>query len=186
MRLTNLDSFGLYTPKTTTMELRDSLQFKAEVLYQDRTTQDVTSEAEWSSGDYTVIEVFEDGLSTAKKAGKAEIFATFRGVEGQTETITVIDPSEANMGRVVQILITPKTLTLKLRDSYQFKAIALYSDKTTGDISSKVEWSSGDYTVVEVFEDGLATAKKPGKTTVFATYKEIEGESEEITVLGTK
>jgi hypothetical protein len=97
--------------------------------------------------------------------------------------ITVIDPSEANMGRVVQILITPKILTLRPKDSCRFKAMALYSDKTTGDISSKVEWSSGDYTVLEVFEDGLATAKKPGKTTIFATYKEIEGESEVITVL---
>jgi len=176
----------LVTPNVTRMELRDSLQFKAVALYQDKTTQEVTTQVEWSSSDYSVIEVFKDGLATAKSLGKAEIFATYQGIEGQSDQIIVFDPSKVKEGRIVQIFVTPNTLTLKQKDSYQFTATALFSDKTIMDITDKVEWYAGDYTVVEVFEDGLATAKKPGKTTIFATYKEIEGESEEITVLGSK
>jgi len=176
----------LVTPNVTRMELRDSLQFKAVALYQDKTTQEVTTQVEWYSGDYSVIEVFKDGLATAKSPGKAEVFATYQGIEGQSDQIIVFDPSKVKEGRIVQIFVTPNTLTLKPRDSYQFMATALFSDKTIMDITDKVEWYAGDYTIVEVFEDGLATAKKPGKTTIFATYKEIEGESEEITVLGTK
>ena len=55
--------------------------------------------------------------------------------------------------------------------SVQLRATARMSDATTQDVSDRVQWRSGDASILQVTPAGLATGVQVGETTVDATYQ---------------
>jgi len=167
------------TPSSPTIARGTTQQLAATVVYTDNTTEDVTSQASWSSSDTSVATVSEaagsEGLATALAKGNTTISATFSGVEGTTE-LTVTDAS------LVSIEITPTSPKVARGTTQQFQATGTFSDSSTQDLTTQVSWSSSDTAVATISDaagsEGLATAIDKGTTTIKAALSGVEGSTE--------
>jgi len=89
------------------------------------------------------------------------------------------------------LVISPTDPSLPVGATMRFTATAHYNDQTTGDITSKVTWSSSDPSVATINSTGLATAVAVGTTTITATstmsnsYSGDEGTSDSTTLTVT-
>jgi hypothetical protein len=71
-----------------TLKVGQTAQFSATGNYADNSTQDLTSQVQWSSSNPAVASVDANGVVTAKGSGTATITATTGGKQGQS-TVTV-------------------------------------------------------------------------------------------------
>lgn len=78
----------------------------AEVTYADGTSDDVTSQATWTSSDDAVATVDAAGIVTAVTEGTCTITAEFGGVS-DTSAITVTNPPEA-------LSVTPASASIEV------------------------------------------------------------------------
>ena len=79
-------------PATATVGVGNSVQLAATGTYSDNSTQDVTTQAQWSSSDTTKVTVSSAGLVTGGAPGTATVRASYGGFAGST-TVTVFQPS---------------------------------------------------------------------------------------------
>lgn len=111
----------------------------------------------WTSSSPTVASVDQNGVVTAKSAGKAVI--TVKTVNGLTSTCTI------NIyGEPTGIKLDKTSLTLKKNDRYTFKP-------TLSGVNPKsaLKWTSSDSSVVSVSTSGAIYAHKGGKATIKVT-----------------
>ena len=72
------------------------------------------------------------------------------------------------------IAVTPNTPTaLVVGATRQFKAMGVYSDKSTADITSKVTWKSSNNAADTISASGLATGVGIGNTNITASMSGI-------------
>lgn len=76
----------------------------------------------------------------------------------------------------VSLRVEPSEMTLKVNETGQFKAIAVYSDNSEQDVTSEASWSVSDPSVASV-ASGLATGLAPGQTGVTATWQGLTGQA---------
>lgn len=112
----------------------------------------------YKSSRKSVAAVDQNGVITAKAAGKAKI--TFKvGKKKRTLTLTVEDPT------IPDAVYLDQTDTVTLKKGDTFRLSAAIPEGAVSDI----RWSSGNRRVAVVSQDGTVTGKKPGKTTITAT-----------------
>ncbi len=70
---------------------------------------------------------------------------------------------------IIEIQISPVNPSVAVGSKQQFKATGDYLDGTVVDLSANVTWSSSDTTIATISSGGLASALKPGLTTITAT-----------------
>jgi len=145
-------------------------------VFSDGTTQDVTTQATWSSGSPGVATVSNaagsQGLASAVDLGQTTIQATFGGFTGATSlTVTAATLSS--------IQVTPTNATIADGTTLQYTATGIFSDGTTQNLTGSVTWASSTSTVATISNatgsKGLATAVDPGSTTISATSGAIVG-----------
>ncbi|GED29906.1 Ig-like domain-containing protein [Brevibacillus centrosporus] len=134
-------------------------QLALTVTYTDKTKEDVTQKADWTSSDSEVATV-EAGLVTAVDSGKTKVKASYGG---KNVTLSV------EVDIISKLAVDQKKLTLREGATQQITATATYSDKSTAIVTEGAEWFSGDSEVVTV-ENGLVTAVGSGKTKVSVKY----------------
>ena len=124
-------------------------------LYRNRTIQlnyaDINDIAQWASSDASVASV-ENGLVTARKAGKATITASYNGFQAST-TVTVLNP-KLSAARLSMYMKAAKTL------------------KVTGGVGNVV-WSSSNRGIATVSSTGAVKGLKPGTVTITAKVSGI-------------
>ena len=80
---------------------------------------------------------------------------------GATATFQVtVNPAELK-----EIIVFPTDQTVPVGTEIPYMAIGKLTDGTTRELKRPI-WSSSDATVVEIDQDGVATAKKPGDAVV--------------------
>jgi uncharacterized protein YjdB len=164
------------TPPGPSLAKGTSLQLAATGTYSDGTSQDLTTQASWSSGDATVAVVSStagsQGRVTGTGTGSTPVTATLAGVSGST-TVGVTAATLAS------IAITPPGPSLAKGTSLQVTATGTYSDGTTQDLTTQASWSSGDATVAVVSNaggsQGRVTGAGTGSTTLTATLAGVSG-----------
>lgn len=134
-------------------------QLALTVTYSDKTTEDVTQKADWSTSDSGIATVAQ-GLVSAVDSGKAKIKAYHAG-----KSVTV--PVEIEV--IAKLAADQKKLALSLGATKQVSVTATYSDKTTAIVTEKAEWATANSEVATVI-NGLVTATGSGKTKVILTY----------------
>jgi hypothetical protein len=77
------------TPANSTINTGSNQQFTATGIYQDTTTQDISSQAIWNSSNPTVATISAAGLATGQSAGSSNITASFNGVTSLSAGLTV-------------------------------------------------------------------------------------------------
>ena len=153
-------------------------QYTAQAIYSDGTSKDVTGAATWASSNTAVAQISDafgsKGRATTFAAGSTTISATFAGVKG-TASLTV------TAATLVSVQVTPFSASVAPGTPVQYRADAIFSDGTSGDVTGMSTWVSTDSTVASVSDafgsKGRANALKTGSVKIRATYKGITGEA---------
>ena len=159
------------TPANPTIAKGTSVQLIATGHFSDSSTEDLTSEASWTSADEATAQVDLQGLVTGLAVGSAGIAASVNGVSGST-TVTV------TAATLSSITISPVNPSIAKGTSVQLTATGHFSDSTTEDLTNEVSWTSGDITIVQVSDasatKGLVTGIAVGSTSVIATLAGVQ------------
>lgn len=148
-----------------------SEQLKAMGTYSGGTTQDLTTSATWSSSDSSVATVSSGGMLSAKASGACSITAKSGSVSGSFS----LNVAPA----LVSIAVTPATVSIAPGTTQQFIATGTYSDNSSQNLTSSVNWSSSNAGAVSISTTspiaGLAMALAPGSATITATSGSVSG-----------
>ena len=160
------------TPAQPSVANGTTVQLTATGTFSDRTTQDLTASAIWTSSSNAIATVSSGGLVRGTGVGSATITATQAGVSGATiVTVTTAVLSS--------ITITPTNTSIAQGTSQQLTATGTFSDGTTQDLTAFVTWISSAPSLVTVSNadgsQGLATGSGVGNATITATQGGLSG-----------
>ena len=113
----------------------------------------------WSTSDYNVVSISQDGLVTAISSGEAKLYATLNIDKTIVDSCTVKVYQPVNE---VKLNITTKSV--KVGETFNLAATISPSDAD----NKNVIWSSEDSELATV-DNGKVTALKPGMVRIFAT-----------------
>ncbi len=147
------------TPAAPVLTNGETQQFTATGNFSDGTSQDVTSQATWSSSDSSIATIDDAGLATAVRAGTVTIAAFFNGVRGTT-TLTVT--------ALTSIVVTPTSQTIAVGGVLQMTATGNFTGAASRDITSLVTWTSSNNNVATVSATGQVQGVNPGSVTIRA------------------
>lgn len=149
------------TPSPLSITLGLSRQLIATGTYSDGTSTNVASQVAWASSNTGVATVTSLGNVVSNHQGTATITATLNGIGGSTE-LTVTPPT------LVSLAIVPASKTIALGTILQLTATGTFTDGTTGDITTGVQWSSSSPLTAVVTTGGLVQSLSQGVTTITA------------------
>ncbi len=159
------------SPDQVSLPLGLTKQLTATALFSDDSTSNVTSLVDWKSGNNNVVAVSENGVITAKAiTGTTPVEITASAtVDNQFYEVTI----EVTVTNAVisDFVITPKSATIPHGLEHAFTATAIFSDKTTLDVtkSTLVSWSTSDKSIATIDNDtGIATGEDTGQVIITA------------------
>ena len=159
-------------PANANIALGTNQQFTATGTYTDSTTQDLTSTVTWASSDASVAVISNAsgtaGLASSSGIGTANISATLGQVSSST-SLTV------GTAAIVSIAVSPSNASIPLGTTQQFTATGTYTDGSTQDLTSSVNWSASPTNVVSIGADGVALGVAMGSATLTATSGGVQG-----------
>jgi hypothetical protein len=158
-----------------------AVQFSAMGTYSDGTTADCTGQVIWNSSNPAIASISYSGLATAVTLGNTDITAAINGVISNV-VVLEITPSPAP---TLQSIAVSRTVVANLTvgTSEQFKAQGSYSDGSTPDITSQVNWMSTYTDIATISAAGLATGLKPGQTDITASLAGVTSNGITLTVI---
>jgi uncharacterized protein YjdB len=160
------------SPTGASVPANTSQQFSATGSYSDGSSRDITAIVTWNSSLSSVATITTNGLLTGVSAGSTTVSAILGGIT-QSTNVTVTAPT------ISFITVTPVGLTLPIGVNQQYVATATYTDGTSQDLVSGVNWSSSTTSVASISGSGLATTIGAGTTTIVAT---AGGSSDSVTL----
>ncbi|MGI8689019.1 MAG: putative Ig domain-containing protein, partial [Thermomicrobiales bacterium] len=103
----------------------------------------------------------------------------FTGMQQYTITVSTTAPPTLKSIALTGPGGTPPPTTLKVGQSVAITATGTFSDGSTQNLSTQVQWSSSNATVAKVDTTGTVTGESPGTATISAT---LNGVSQSFTV----
>jgi hypothetical protein len=157
------------TPVNPSLVQRTVQQFIATGTYSDNSSRNLTTAVNWTSSVPAVALISNtagsSGVATAVAAGTTTITAAFTGVSAST--ILTVTPAT-----LLSIAVIPTNPNIGVGATQQFTATGTYSNNTTQDLTTTVNWTSSAPAVASISNatgsDGLATAIATGTTTITA------------------
>ncbi|MCM1157097.1 MAG: Ig-like domain-containing protein [Bacteroidales bacterium] len=127
----------------------------------------------WSSSDYGIATVDEDGTVTGVSAGEAVITATAKDGSGISAScrVTVIQESKQPV-QVTEITLNAAEKTIKKNESFQLTAAKVLPDDAD---NREIEWSSSNSKVAMVDGNGKVTGVSAGTAVITAKAKDGSG-----------
>jgi trimeric autotransporter adhesin len=164
------------TPPNPVLAKGTALQLTATGNFSDGSTEDLTTQVSWTSGDNAIAQVSDvlgrQGLLTVLNVGSASISATLKDIH-RSITVTVTAPT------LTALIITPPAPSIAKGTALQLTATGDFSDGTTEDLTTQVSWTSGDNTIAQVSDaagtNGLVTGVSIGNTPITATLGGVHG-----------
>ncbi len=151
------------SPSSGSIALGTSQQFTVTGTFSDGTTQNLTNElAVWRSSNPSVATINGSGLAQTGSTGPLQISASFGG---QTAT-AVFSVSAANL---TSLSISPSSASVALGTPQQFSAVGRFSDGTTENLTSQVNWLSSATYIAGINAQGLATGVGVGTAQISAS-----------------
>jgi len=166
------------TPVNSAVAVGLNRQFTATGVYSDGSTLNITPSVVWASSNIQVATLnangnSNSGVATGQTAGEVQISATLNSVSGAA-TLAVTNAS------LTSINVTPQNPSVLAGLSRQFSAIGSYSDGSSADLTTAVNWTSGTVSVASMnasqqANSGLATALSDGMSLITASLADVEG-----------
>ena len=157
------------TPAQPSVPLGNQQQFSATGMYNDGTSQNLTSTVVWTSSQPGVAAISASGLATTKAAGSSNIKATSPSGPSGSTTLTVTTAA------LVSIAVTPPNPSVPIGATKQFTATGSFSDGSSQNLTSAVTWSAVSTSIASITTGGLAKGLAMGTATVTATSGSISG-----------
>jgi hypothetical protein len=176
-----VSTFTIVRPRVATIDLTPSpavvmqrgttRQFQAFATYTNGTRKDVTAQVLWSSTNEAAATVEnaapdKKGLVTAVAPGDATILATDAESNVQGRSTVFVTGTAAQLAA---IMVTPNPATFAVGQTQPFKAVGVFSDGTSRDVTSEVTWTSSRADVATIDAKGEAKGVAVGETTITAT-----------------
>lgn len=158
------------TPQTTDVDLNGTADLKAQIIYADGSSSDVTEDTNWSVDDATIASVDKNGVITGLKLGTTVIKGKYKGKYENSATVTVVNP-------VLKISPSSPPPTIPINGTIQLQAL-LGAKIVTNEVNWSVD-SSGIATMV-AGSPGLFKGLKPGNATITVIYN---GQTTSITLI---
>lgn len=145
----------IVSPENPLVEEGQRQVFAAQAVYSDGSTEDVTNKVAWETDPNKVANFIGASVCEAAAAGTTRVYALDNAgkLSGMTR-LTVAAPGKAPV--LKKVTISPLNPDIK-DEPVQFKAMGLFSDKSTHEITLLVTWESGNDKVVSIDKRGLAT-----------------------------
>lgn len=152
------------TPSSATLEIGATLQLTATAYPTIATNRNL----KWTTENYSVASVSNDGLVTARGAGKVWIWATATDGSnaGNYCVITVVEAT-----KVKSVTLSEREHTMNVGD--MFTLVATVNPSNAGNKS--VAWSSDNTNVATVSSSGIVTGKSPGIATITCKAQDGSG-----------
>lgn len=168
-------------PATIDGNADDDLQLRAIAEKKSGGTEEVTSDATWTSSNASVVTVDKGGKVSLVDVGTANVTVSYRGVS-ESVKVVVRTPYEA-------LRTTPdKTLKLSMQSApAEVTAFVLQDAQSKQDVTASATWTSSDLVVATVgLSNGkmVITPKSAGTATIKASYKGLTREIK-VTVMPT-
>ncbi|SUB90815.1 Ig-like domain-containing protein [Photobacterium damselae] len=157
-----------------------SLQYTAIGTYTDNSTKNISDQVKWSSRNSLIAELDNFGLLSSKKIGETSISAKLDNISSNLVPLTVTDAV------LVKLQITPAALTIAKGLTYQYEAIATYTDHSTLNVTKQVKWYNNNKSKVEINENGVAKALDIGDAKIYAEFNHIKSNSASFSVTEEK
>ena len=147
-------------------------QFTATGVYSDGSKLDISSQVNWRSAQTAIASVNTDGVATAISPGTTMVTATMGRLSGSTNLAVTA-------ATLMSIGVTPTNMSLASGTTDSLRAIGVYSDNLTLDLTTSVTWSSSAPTVASVRNSagakGITIAVSPGSSMITATLGAMSG-----------
>ena len=166
-----VESIDVIPSPAIVMAPLDRRQFEARGRFSDGVTRVITGNVQWSSSNEAAALVgrtaADNGVVAAVANGDSIIVArdAETGVEGRT-TVFVRGAEPQLVAVIVEPNAGPETVPVG--GTKQFAALGVYADGSSTAITTEVQWSSGDATILTIDGNGLATGVKAGSTAITA------------------
>ncbi|WP_365868109.1 ice-binding family protein [Arsukibacterium sp.] len=161
----------------------ENQQFTATGTYANGTALDISNRVSWTSSAPDIATITNSpgdsdnaahGLATGISAGSSQISATLGGKSAET-TLTVT-------AALTGILVTPANGGVIVGQNLQFTATGVYSDGSSANLTSQVDWVSSDNTVAlpnasMTSSSGLISGVAAGTVQISASIADITAEA---------
>jgi uncharacterized protein YjdB len=154
------------TPGATAVGINGNVQYTATGVFSDNSTEDLTSQAAWSSSVASYAYISNTGLATGVSAGTTTITGTFGGQSGSA-TLKVTTAT------LVSITITPANPIVPPRSKIQLTAIGAFSDGSQIQLSG-VSWRTSSAKYAMANGNGVIRTKKASNNPV-VIYARLNG-----------
>ncbi|WP_298775013.1 Ig-like domain-containing protein [uncultured Shewanella sp.] len=156
-----------------------STQITAKVTYSDASVVNVTNgelyDTSWVSGDASIATIDNQGLLTANSNeinGDVSVSAVYQDGVNRVQGEMMLAVTKAIP---IELVLSSDKSSIAQGQSMPLKAVVIYSDNTTADVSQDngISWVSDNTVLAKVNEDGILTAnstQQTGDVTVLATY----------------
>lgn len=81
--------------------------------------------------------------------------------------------SGGNLPNLTALSVTPTTVSMAMGSTQQFTATGKYSDGSSSDVTSSVQWTSSNTSIASIAATGVATALGVGNSTIAANFGPI-------------
>ncbi len=129
----------------------------------------------WSSSDPDVLQIDQRGELLAFRAGRAQVTATWRGMQTMSMPVQVADSD------ITSLSIEPDGTSLRVSERLPLAVVAVFGDGRTADASPHVTWTSTRPSVAAT-EEGLLVGLEPGVAEVFATWMGVKSDPVRVNV----
>jgi len=169
-------------PSNPSIAITTQQQFNATGHYDNGSTQDLTSQVIWSSGNLDIAEKQGDtSYFKGIASGTSKIIAVFGSITAFTEL--TVTPATLN-----SISLSPVDISIAKGFSTRLNATGHFSDSSAQDISHSVVWQSSNQSVASISnandDTGVLNSLAAGTTTVSASFSGISN-STSVTVSET-
>ncbi|ANY75350.1 hypothetical protein BBD41_23785 [Paenibacillus ihbetae] len=153
--LPEIEEYQLVIGKTETLP-------KVNAVFEDGVEKDVTSLVEWSLTGSSAAAVIKDGTIKGLTKGSTTLKGTYLNKDVK---IPVAVEQE-----VVKIVVEPETIDLNIKKSKSLKATGYFSNGKTISLSSKMNWTSSDTSIVTVSRTSVKAVAE-GTATITGSYQ---------------
>ena len=164
------------TPADPDLPDGESVQLMAIGTFSNNTTANLTGQVTWASTATAMATVSNvsgsQGMATSVGQGPTTILATLDGITATT-VLTVSPPVLESLS------LTPVNPFVVIGHAEQFTATGTFSDSSTQNLTSEVNWGSGTTSAATISNvsgsQGLATGVQDGTSTISAALDGITG-----------
>lgn len=157
----------MITPSSAQITKGSAQQFTATGKYSDGSSKNLSS-VNWSSSAIAVAGIGASGLARGLQTGTTVITGSTGSVHGSATLNVTAEP-------LISISLAPISPSLAAGTTLQLKAVGVYQDGSTQDLTGSVSWTSSAPSIASVNGSGLLSGIKKGTARVFASQGSVTG-----------